>query len=399
MMGLQTGLDRVATGEVDTQSWGRCGLVCNQASVSPSLAPAWKVMRERLGDRLVALFGPQHGFESTVQDNMIETGHSRHVASGLPVFSLYSETREPTDEMLAGVDTIIFDMQITGCRVYTYKYTLAGCLRAAARKGLKVVVLDRPNPLGGVTIEGNVLDLAVRSFVGEYSIPMRHGLTPAEVGLLFNQSISADLEIVEMRNWLPDSYWHELGRHWILTSPNLPTFDGVAVYCGGVLFEGTNVSEGRGTAMPFQFYGAPFVRHGQDVVSIISRLYPDLEGVILRPASFQPTSQKWAGQVCNGVHLVITDPKAIRSYELGLALVRAFLELGEGRFSWAQPPYEYEFEKLPIDLVIGHPLAHQRMSASDFSLRDSFWTQGIPGYIASVASILRYPRTMRSASN
>ena len=185
---MRIGLEILAENPAMAKSWGNCLLLCNQASVTSNFEPSWKVVKESIGEKLVGFFGPQHGFHSTVQDNMIETTDS-FGPYGLPVYSLYSETREPSEDMLRGADTILIDIQIVGCRVYTFKYTIAACLRAAKKYGKKVVILDRPNPMGGKLVEGRVLELAAKSFVGEFEIPMRHGLTPAEAGLLFNKNI------------------------------------------------------------------------------------------------------------------------------------------------------------------------------------------------------------------
>lgn len=395
---MLTGLEQLQLNQIETADWGACALVCNQASVTKDFQPAWKVLQTVLGGRLRALFGPQHGFESTVQDNMIETGHGTHLGSGLPVYSLYSETREPTSEMLRDIETLVVDLQISGCRVYTYKYTLAACMRAAKKFNLKVVVLDRPNPLGGEFVEGNVLNMNVRSFVGEFEIPMRHGLTTAEAARFFNRQIGCHLQTIPLKDWNPKENWADSQRPWVLTSPNLPSFDAASVYCGGVLFEGVNISEGRGTCLPFQFFGSPFIRHGSAIAASVTKHIPDLQGVHLRPASFQPTSQKWSGQSCNGVHLIVLEPKKIPSYYLGLALIRAFIEVGEDQFAWAQPPYEYEFEKLPIDLIIGFQGAHEKMMADNFSLKDRCWHAGVDQYIEAAQDLLLYPRRMKSVA-
>ena len=335
---MKIGLETFAANPAIADKWGRCGLVSNQSSITSDFQPAWKVVAKHIGQRLSVLFGPQHGFESTVQHNMIETPHLVHAPTGLKVYSLYSETREPTAEMLEGLDTIIFDLPVTGCRIYTYKYTLAACLRAAKKHNKRVVVFDRPNPLGGKIIEGPVLDLAVRSFVGEFAIPTRHGLTMAEAGLLFNKEIGADLEVVALQGWDPKKMWHELDRPYVLTSPNLPNVDSVYVFPGMVAFEGTNVSEGRGTGLPFQFVGAPYIDDSHQLLEVVNRLLPETPGLHLRPAEFQPVAQKGKDVVCRGLQLHVTDARQVRSYLAGLAIMRAFFELGGSKFSLLDPP-------------------------------------------------------------
>jgi uncharacterized protein YbbC (DUF1343 family) len=391
------GLEHLRAHPELAKHWGRCGLLCNQASTTQDFKPAWQVLFDILGPRLTALFGPQHGFSGTAQDNMIETIHASHIKTGLPVFSLYSETREPTTAMLELVDTLIIDLQIVGCRIYTWKSTIAGCLRAAKKYGKKVVILDRPNPVGGELIEGRVLDTNATSFVGQFPTPMRHGLTAAESALFFNSWIGADLEAILMEGWDPRSYWCDLGRQWILTSPNLPTPDPVYVYPGTVILEGTNISEGRGTGLPFQLVGAPYVRSGDDVIHRIKELIGEPPGVFLREASFEPTSQKWKGQQCNGLQIHVTNPKTVRSYKLTLALIKAFMDQGNG-FEWKKPPYEYDYETLPIKLIIGSHNVEKHISKAIFFPDDPFWSEGLNSYIEAVQPYLRYPRQLKVAN-
>lgn len=377
------------------RSWGRCGLLSNQASVTLNYTPAWSVCQKILGKNLTTLFGPQHGFAGTAQDNMIETGHARHLASGLPIYSLYSETREPTAAMFAQIDTLIIDLQITGCRIYTWKSTIAGCLRTAKATGKRIVVLDRPNPVGGVQLEGRVLDDDCHSFVGQFPTPMRHGLTAAESALYFNSFIGAELETVALENWNPSHYWHQFGRPYVLTSPNLPTPDPVYVYPGTVMLEGTNISEGRGTGLPFQLIGAPYVQSGQQVIDRIRDLTDDTRGLFLREAAFEPVAQKWKGEVCNGLQIHVTEPAAVRSFTFTLALIKSFMDVGDG-FAWKEPPYEYDHETLPIKLIVGSRKVEDHLNENTFAADDPFWHEGIDTYISKVSRYLLYPRIMRA---
>jgi uncharacterized protein YbbC (DUF1343 family) len=236
------------------------GLVCNPASVDTQFRHA--IDRAELGGvRVGAIFGPQHGFRSDLQDNMIESPHGDDPARGVRVYSLYSETRIPTAEMLRGLDALVIDLQDVGTRIYTYIYTMANCLTAAAAHDLPVVVCDRPNPIGGTQVEGPMLLPGFTSFIGQYPIPMRHGMTIGELARLFNEhfGIGAKLEVIAMQGWSRDQYFDATGLPWVLPSPNLPTLDSAVVYPGAVLFEGTNVSEGRGTTKPFELIGAPWV--------------------------------------------------------------------------------------------------------------------------------------------
>ena len=258
-MTVKLGSDRLL--ESGALSGARVGLVCNPASINARFEHVVDRFAWRRDVTLAALFGPQHGFRSDVQENMIESGHGRDESRRLPVHSLYSETREPTGEMLHGLDALVIDLQDVGTRIYTYIYTMANCLRAARKHRVKAIVCDRPNPIGGVAVEGPMLVGGFESFVGQYPIPMRHGMTIAELATLFNDEfgIGADLEVVTMEGWRREMYHDETGLPWVMPSPNMPTLATAVVYPGTVLFEGTNVSEGRGTTRPFELVGAPWI--------------------------------------------------------------------------------------------------------------------------------------------
>jgi uncharacterized protein YbbC (DUF1343 family) len=329
----------------------RVGVVCNPASVDHELRHVADHVRDS-GGTLAALFGPQHGVHSDVQDNMVETGHGRDELRAVPVYSLYSETREPTAEMLEGVDTLVVDLQEVGTRIYTYIYTMANCLRAARRNGVKVIVCDRPNPIGGAAVEGPVLERGFESFVGLFPIPMRHGMTIGELARLFNDhfGIGADLDIVPMTGWRREMYHDDTLLPWVLPSPNIPTLDSAIVYPGTVLFEGTNISEGRGTTRPFELVGAPWIA-ADHFSGEMNRL--DLPGVRFRPVVFEPTFQKHARLPCGGCQVHVLDRRVFRAVEAGVALLGAFRASDPGRFAWRPPPYEYEREKPPIDILAG----------------------------------------------
>lgn len=330
----------------------RVGLLSNQASLDRRLRPAKYVVAERLPGQLKALFGPQHGHGGAEQDNMVETGHAYDRDLEIPVFSLYSNTREPIEEMLSLIDTLLIDLQDVGTRVYTFTSTMLNCLRAASAFGKRVVILDRPNPLGGEIMEGGVLKEELYSFVGPYAMPMRHGLTMAEIGRLFHSvfSLDCDLEIVPMRGWERRMLWRSTGRKWAMPSPNMPVFDSALVYPGQVLWEGTNVSEGRGTCRPFEIFGAPFL----DLKAIRSRLHPRaLRGCHLQDTVFRPMFHKWKEESCAGFTIYVLSPLNFRPYFTSLALLEAILGVHQDRFAWRPPPYEYEFERLPIDLILG----------------------------------------------
>ena len=346
------GIDVLLEGSLPWDTGQRVGLLCNQASVNHNLVHTRVLLKQQLGDDLSCLFSPQHGFYAEKQDNMIESDHIVDDLTGVPVFSLYGETRQPTREMFDHLDVLLVDIVDVGTRVYTFLYTLAYCMEAAAGYGKKVVVLDRPNPIGGDVIEGNILNMEYSSFVGRYPLPMRHGLTFGELAQYINQeySINADLVVVPMNGWKRSMYQRHTGVPWVFPSPNMPTPETAMVYPGQVLWEGTAVSEGRGTTMPFELVGAPYWVH-QPIVTKLGET--ELPGCYFRPVVFEPTSGKQAGRQCTGFHLHVTDPGTFKPYRTSLALLQAVYLLFPEAFAYKQPPYEYEYEKLPMDLILG----------------------------------------------
>ena len=340
----------------------RCGLLCNQASVNRKFVHSRIVLAENPGIQLTCLFSPQHGFAAEKQDNMIESDHGIDPETGLTVFSLYGEHRRPTAAMFEGIDVLFIDLNDVGTRVYTFIYTMAYCLEAAAEFGKKVIVLDRPNPIGGIAVEGNLLRGEYTSFVGLYPLPMRHGMTIGELALFFNDGfgIGADLEVVRMDGWRRSMYFDQTGLPWIFPSPNMPTPATALVYPGQVLWEGTNVSEGRGTTLPFELVGAPY----WEIENIQPLLSKDaLEGCLLRPVRFEPTSGKWAGHSCRGFQIHVLDRHVYKPYRCSLALYQAIFTLHGEEFDYKEPPYEYEFEKLPMDLILGDRSLREQVEA------------------------------------
>src|SRR5688500_14879515 len=330
----------------------RVGVVCNHASIDRSFQHIVDRLATADGVMLAAIFGPQHGFRSDVQDNMIETPHRDDPSRRVPVYSLYSETREPTPEMLTGLDLLVIDLQDIGARIYTYIYTMANCLRACARHGVPVIVCDRPNPINGNDVEGQTLVRGYESFVGLFPIPMRHGMTIGELARLFNESfgLGASLEVSPMEGWHRHMYADETGLPWVMPSPNMPTLEAAVVYPGTVLFEGTMLSEGRGTTRPFELVGAPWIE-AERFAREMNEL--GLPGAYFRPAVFEPTFQKHAKSTCGGCQIHVTDRAAFRPVLTGAALIQMFRKFDPQQFAWRQPPYEYEHEKLPIDILAG----------------------------------------------
>jgi uncharacterized protein YbbC (DUF1343 family) len=309
-------------------------------------------MHDCFGDALCALFTPQHGLYAEKQDNMIESGDRTDPMLNIPVFSLYGKTRIPSEEMFAAIDTLIVDLQDVGTRVYTFMYTVSYCMEAARRFDKTVVILDRPNPLGGIRVEGNCLRQQWHSFVGRFPIPMRHGLTMGELALLFNDAygIGCRLEVIPMQGWQRCMFFADTGLPWVAPSPNLPTVASALVYPGQVIWEGTNLSEGRGTTQPFELFGAPYLAPKKLLDYLGTR---EMDGILLRPLEFEPTSNKWQGKRCRGFQMHIRNAQALQPYHAGLKLLGAILACHKNSFAWKQPPYEYEYHKLPIDLILG----------------------------------------------
>ena len=360
MSSVRTGIEQLLA---DPPAWlkgRRLGLLCNPASVDRRFRHARDLLAQRFPGALRALFSPQHGFFAEKQDNMVESADMTDPVLGLPVFSLYGATRVPSAEMFSGIDALLVDLQDVGTRVYTFIYTLSYCMETARDCGRQVVVLDRPNPVGGTAVEGNLLAAECSSFVGRFPMPMRHGLTIGELARVFNArfGIGCDLKVIAMAGWKRSMLFGDTGLPWVAPSPNLPTPVAALVYPGQVLWEGTNVSEGRGTTQPFELCGAPFLDTDRLAADLAK---PPIAGAVLRPAVFEPTSNKWQGRCCAGFQVHPTDARRYAPYAVTLRLLQAILRRHPREFAWRPPPYEYEHEKMPIDLLIGDRSVRQRL--------------------------------------
>ncbi len=349
---VQVGLESLIQDDAYSFDGKRIAYLSNQASTTRGLVQGRIPLQKKYQQRLTCLFSPQHGFFAEQQDNMIESDHVIDSVTGLPVFSLYGEHRRPTKEMFDKLDLLLVDLLDVGTRVYTFMYTMAYCLEAAAEFNKKIIVLDRPNPIGGDKIEGNLLRPDCSSFVGLYPLPMRHGMTLGELALLINSEygIGADLTVVPVKGWKRTTLMRDTGFPWVSPSPNMPTPETALVYPGQVIWEGTEVSEGRGTTLPFECVGAPYWQHEEMLKRINNN---ELPGCVLRPVVFQPTSGKCANQPCHGFHIHVTDATIFLPYRTSLVILQAALLLYPDMFCYKQPPYEYEFERLPMDLILG----------------------------------------------
>jgi uncharacterized protein YbbC (DUF1343 family) len=357
---IQTGLQELLRDEPKFTRGARLGLVAHPASVGPDYRHAADLLAEKCGERLAALFGPQHGARGEKQDNMIESDDYRDPRTGRMVYSLYGSTRKPTPRMLEGLDVLLFDVQDVGTRVYTFISTMALAMQACAEAGVRFCVLDRPNPIGGDAVEGNILEPELSSFVGIYPIPMRHGMTCGELALLFNERfrIGVELEVVRMAGWQRGQGFEQTGLPWVLPSPNMPSVETAFAFPGTVLLEGTNLSEGRGTTRPLELFGAPYFS-APLVDELLRRVR--VTGAVLRSCAWEPCFQKWAGSLCHGLQVHVTDRGRFQPLRAVIRLLRETRRLCGEAFEWKQPPYEYELERLPIDLINGTELVRRHV--------------------------------------
>jgi uncharacterized protein YbbC (DUF1343 family) len=371
---VKTGLDMLEKAWPRDLRGARTGLLVHPASVNRHLEHASDLLFRSRKCVLKALFGPQHGIRGETQDNMIEWEGFPDRKTGLPVYSLYGRTRRPAPEMLRGLDLVVIDLQDIGARYYTFIWTMALVMDACASEGKKVIILDRPNPIGGRLTEGPVLRPEFASFVGLRPLTIRHAMTTGEIALYLRETFypALDLRVIPMEGWRREMWFEDTGLPWVLPSPNMPTTDTAAVYPGMCLLEATNLNEGRGTTRPFEIFGAPFVEP-----DLFIRRYRDyrLRGAVLRPLSFLPTFQKHAGELCGGAQVHVTDRKRFRPFKTAVAILKTLSELYPDRFSWKKPPYEYEEMLLPIDILAGtDSLRRDIQNATPLSIMEEKWS-------------------------
>jgi uncharacterized protein YbbC (DUF1343 family) len=386
---VQSGLDVLVHHRLRLLRGRRFGVLAHQASVDARLQHAVALLHDVRGARLSALFAPEHGLWGAAQDHAT-IATTRDPLTGLRVTSLYGARRVPTAAMLRGLDLLVIDLQDVGSRYYTFQWTMALALQACGRAGVRALVLDRPNPLGGAIVEGNVPDPAFVSFVGLYPLPARPGLTLGELARYLNthHRLGCALEVVDMRGWRRPMLWEDTGLPWVAPSPNMPTPDTARVYPGGCLIEGTNLSEGRGTTRPFEWVGAPWLDAHACAAALTREALP---GVVFRPARFRPTFHKWAGRLCGGVQIHVTDPARFRPFLTGLAVIAVARRLGTRRFRWRRPPYEFERRRLPIDILLGTDRIRKALSRGE-PLRaiEAGWQRDLAGWKRRRAACLVY---------
>ena len=357
------------------------GLLVHPASVNKKMEHAVDLFLKSGKIKLNAIFGPQHGFRGETQDNMVEWRGFRDKKTGIPVYSLYGHTRKPKPEMLKDIDALAIDLQDVGSRYYTFIWTMELCMQACLENQKSVVILDRPNPIGGKIIEGPVLDTAYTSFVGQRPLPIRHGMTIGEIASYLKNEFypSLDLHVIKMQGWKRKMLFDETGLPWVMPSPNMPTLDTAVVYPGMCLLEGTNLSEGRGTTRPFEIFGAPFIEPDR----LVKKLKEfKLAGVIFRPMYFLPAFQKHAGKLCGGAQIHITDRDKFKPLKTGVAILKAVHDIYPEQFKWKQPPYEYETEKMPIDILAGTDrLRNGIEKGTKLNLMEEQWAQELRAFL------------------
>ncbi len=389
MVAVLSGLDVLASRLSSLLRGRTVGLLSHQASVTRDLTHARQAIGAIRGVKLLRLFAPEHGLSGAAQD-LVSVGAERDALTGLPVVSLYGKRLAPEPRALAGLGALVVDLQDVGARYYTFVWTMALTMRAAARVGLPVVVLDRPNPLGGEKLEGNMPDPRFASFVGLHPLPTRHGMTIGELAGYLNDThgLGCDLTVVPMLGWQRAMLWEDTGLPWVAPSPNMPTPDTARVYPGGCLVEGTNLSEGRGTTRPFEWVGAPFLDGARLERALTRRGLP---GARFRAIGFEPAFHKWKGERCGGVQIHVTDPDRFKPVATYLALIAEARRQSLRRFRWRQPPYEFERRKLPIDLLGGGPSMRRSIErgAPLARLQDS-WRRGLARFARARRPFLLY---------
>lgn len=353
-----TGLERLINDKtLQNKISGNIGILCHAASITSKYNHSLIELITIYKDRIKKVFGPQHGFVTDVQDNMVESDHYVHPYFNLKVYSLYSETRIPTKDMLEGIDSIIIDLQDVGTRIYTYIYTMMYMMQVCGELGIKVYILDRPNPINGKTIEGNILDPKFKSFVGLQPLPVRHGMTIGEIAHWFHKfcHIKCDYEVIEMKNWNRSFYFEQTGLPYVNPSPNLPTLEGCLNFPGSVLLEGTNLSEGRGTTRPLEVIGHPKIGPfalEREINEFLNKPEINPQSFKLRPIYFHPMFQKHGNTTCGGFFIHILDKSKFSPWRTYQLLIQ-FMHRNLTEFEWKEPPYEYEYDKNPMDLING----------------------------------------------
>ena len=359
----------------------RVGILCHAASIAKDFSHVIDILHDLKECRLSAVFGPQHGLHGQTQDNMIEWQSERHPIYDIPLFSLYGEHRKPVPEMLAEIDALIIDLQDVGTRIYTYIWTVKLCIEACAEAGIPVWVLDRPNPVSRLPFDGPVLKKEFFTFVGGASIPLCHRMTTGEMAMWVREKYhpSCDLNVVRMENWRRSSLYSDTGLPWVLPSPNMPTLQTAIVYPGMVLIEALNLSEGRGTTLPFELFGAPFINADKLKSNLVKR---KIKGCAFRNHDYIPTFHKFSGELCHGLQIHVTDIEVFRPVETAVEIFDAIIETSApGSLRFNLPPYEYEDKLMPFDILSGDSgIRETLINRSGIRYEKERWAQEIEAF-------------------
>lgn len=389
---VTTGLEILAGDLPHSLKGKRVSVLCHAPSIARDFTHITDILSEIKDIRLSAIFGPQHGIFGQTQDNMIEWEGAMHPKYGIPVFSLYGQHRKPTPEMLDKTDALLIDLQDVGARLYTYIWTVKLCMEACAEQNIPIWVLDRPNPIGKLSADGPVLKEEYFTFVGGASIPLCHRMTIGEMALWIRDKYhpGCELNVIWMKGWHRSSLYSETGLPWVLPSPNMPSLQTALVYPGTVLAEALNLSEGRGTTIPFELIGAPFI----DVYKLKDNLDKrKIEGCAFRIHNFIPTFNKYKDEYCNGIQIHVTDPLKYRPVGVALELFDAIIETSaHDAFQFIPPPYEYETRLMPFDILSGDSVMRQTL-CKRLPLKDEKerWLSEIEVFLAEFSQMSVYP--------
>jgi uncharacterized protein YbbC (DUF1343 family) len=370
----------------------RIGILCHASSITKDFEHISDLFFRRKDCKLVALFGPQHGMHGQTQDNMIEWQSNKHPVYDIPLYSLYGTHRKPTPEMLNGIDVFLIDLQDVGARLYTYIWTVKLCMEACMEAGIPVWLLDRPNPIGRLPFDGPVLKKEYFTFVGGASIPLCHRMTIGEMALWIKEKYyeCCDLNVIMMKNWKRSSLFSDTGLPWILPSPNIPNLQTALVYPGTVLIEALNLSEGRGTTIPFELFGAPFINPEKLKKNLDKR---HIEGCVFRPHDFIPTFHKFCGELCHGMQIHITDIDHFKPVATAIEIFDSIIETTEkDAFRFSLPPYEYEYNLMPFDILSGDSgMRESLISRSNIGIEKERWEHEIEEFRKEFKHIAVYP--------
>ena len=393
MRRVTPGLERLLSNPENYLCGSTLGLVVNQTSLTGNGCSSITQFRNNNQFKLSTLFAPEHGLYGIDQD-MVPIIDETNPISGIPVKSLYganASSLTPSPDLLNEIDNLVFDIQDVGSRYYTFIYTLANCMQTCAESNTRMVVCDRPNPINGLKIEGNLVREEFRSFVGQYPLPNRHGMTVGELARLFNDhfSIKCDLKVVPMEGWDRSMWYDQTGLPWVPPSPNMPTLSTATVYPGMCLMEGTLLSEGRGTTTPFEQVGAPYI-NAEALAKTLNE--GNLPGLFFRPQYFKPQFQKWSGKICGGVQLHITDRDKIKPLVTSIAVLYSIKKLYPNDFAWRTEPYEFVSDRLAIDLLYGSPTLREEIGSGTLSLDDleSAWEEETKEFLPQRKACLIY---------